>query len=91
MKAPGWFVGFINFYRDGFKGMTVGKTLWVIALIKLFIMFAVLKMFFFPNYLNSKFEKERDKANYVGTELYKKSKASSESTENNFRQQDKNH
>ena len=28
------------FYYEGFKSMTVGKTLWVIVLIKLFIMFA---------------------------------------------------
>ena len=27
--------------------MTVGKTLWVIVLIKLFIMFAILRVFFF--------------------------------------------
>ena len=38
-----------NFYRTGFSEMTVGKTLWIIILIKLFIMFFVLKMFFFKN------------------------------------------
>ena len=38
----------VRFYIDGFKNMTVGKTLWVIILIKLFIMFVVLKIFFFP-------------------------------------------
>ena len=36
-----------RFYVDGFRSMTVGRTLWVIILIKLFIMFAVLKLFFF--------------------------------------------
>ena len=35
-----------QFYRDGFAGMTLGKYLWAIVLIKLFIMFAVLKLFF---------------------------------------------
>lgn len=35
------------FYRDGFRNMKVGKTLWLIILIKLFIMFAILKVFFF--------------------------------------------
>ena len=35
------------FYYEGFKSMTVGKTLWVIVLIKLFIMFAILRVFFF--------------------------------------------
>ena len=35
------------FYYEGFKSMTVGKTLWVFVLIKLFIMFAILRVFFF--------------------------------------------
>lgn len=35
------------FYRDGFRNMKVGKTLWLIIAIKLFIMFAILKIFFF--------------------------------------------
>ena len=39
------------FYLDGFKSMTVGKTLWIIILIKLFIMFAILKLFFFRSEL----------------------------------------
>lgn len=61
------------FYRDGFKSMTVGKTLWAIALIKLFIMFAILKVFFFPNFLNSKFKTNEEKSTYVGQELINKS------------------
>lgn len=35
------------FYSDGFRAMTVGRTLWAIILIKLFIIFAVLRLFFF--------------------------------------------
>ncbi len=31
--------------------MTLGRTLWCIILIKLLILFAVLKVFFFPAYL----------------------------------------
>ena len=42
-----------RFYVDGFRGMTLGKTLWLIILVKLFIMFFILRIFFFPNYLNS--------------------------------------
>lgn len=61
------------FYRDGFKSMTVGKTLWLIALIKLFIMFAILKTFFFPNYLNSNFDNDESKAKHVRQELINKS------------------
>ena len=36
-----------RFYRDGFREMTWGRTLWVIILVKLFIIFAVLRVFFF--------------------------------------------
>jgi hypothetical protein len=39
------------FYLDGFKSMTVGKTLWMIILIKLFVMFFILKLFFFRSEL----------------------------------------
>ena len=37
------------FYRDGFRAMTWVRVLWVIILLKLFIMFVVLKLFFFPD------------------------------------------
>ena len=54
-----------SFYRDGFRRMTVGKRLWAIIAIKLFIMFAVLKTFYFPNYLNTQFDTDVDRANHV--------------------------
>jgi len=54
-----------GFYRDGFRGMVLGKKLWAIILIKLFVMFAVLKLFFFPNYLNTNFITDKEKGNYV--------------------------
>lgn len=37
----------VRFYVEGFRGMTLGRTLWCIILIKLFVLFAVLKLFFF--------------------------------------------
>ncbi len=58
-----------NFYRDGFRQMTVGRTLWKIIIIKLVIMFAVLKLFFFPNYLNTNFETDEERAGYVLEQL----------------------
>ena len=37
-----------NFYYEGFKNMPkYGRRLWIIIFIKAFIMFAVLKIFFF--------------------------------------------
>ena len=61
----------IRFYVDGFKEMTVGKTLWAIILIKLFIIFFVLKLFRFPDYLSSRSDSEQGKAQIVRDELTK--------------------
>jgi hypothetical protein len=57
------------FYRDGFSRMTLGKTLWKIIFIKLIIMFAVLKLFFFPNFLKTNFENDQLRADYVLKQL----------------------
>lgn len=61
----------IFFYMDGFKSMTLGKSLWILIIIKLFIMFAILKAFFFPNLLNTLYNNDEDKAQHVRTELLK--------------------
>ena len=55
----------IRFYIDGFRSMTVGKSLWLIIFIKLFIMFAILKLFFFPNILNTRFDTDEERGNHV--------------------------
>ena len=60
-----------EFYRDGFRAMTIGRTLWALILIKLFIMFFILKLFFFPSFLKGKSTEE--KQDYVGTELVNRS------------------
>ena len=56
-----------DLYYDGFRSMRLGKTLWAIILIKLFIIFAILKVFFFPNFLKE--HAGGDEAGYVATEL----------------------
>ena len=58
-----------RFYRDGLAQMTLGRTLWKIILIKLFILFAVLKFFFFPDFLATKFSTEQQRADYVMEQL----------------------
>ena len=60
-----------NFYDEGFRSMTVGKSLWLLILIKLFIMFAILKLFFFPDLLSSNFDNDDDRARHVRSELLK--------------------
>jgi len=61
----------LNFYFEGFKSMTLGKKLWTIILVKLFIMFAILKLFFFHNHLNSMFKTDKEKSNYVIEQITK--------------------
>ncbi|EDP5979992.1 DUF4492 domain-containing protein [Campylobacter jejuni] len=45
-----------NFYKEGFKNLTLGKTLWKIIFIKLFVMFVILKLFVFDVNFNSIFK-----------------------------------
>jgi len=63
------FSSVFKFYVNGFKSMKLGKTLWAIIIIKLFVMFVILKMIFFPNFLNQRFDNDKDKGNHVIEEL----------------------
>lgn len=53
------------FYIEGFKGMTLGRTLWIIILIKLFIMIFVLKFFFFPDLLRKNYHTDKERSAHV--------------------------
>ena len=59
-----------EFYRDGFRNMEVGKTLWIIILIKLAIIFLILRVFFFRPEL-SRYDTEAEKAEHVRENLTK--------------------
>jgi len=66
---------FFSMYYDGFRSMVVGKALWKIIIIKLIIMFAVLKVFFFPNFLATNFETDAERANHVLSNLTQQEKS----------------
>ena len=68
MKKKPILVRIYQFYLEGFREMKLGKTLWLIILVKLFIMFFILKLFFFPNYLG-KFDSDSEKQEHVSGEL----------------------
>lgn len=57
--------GILSFYVEGFSKMKLGRTLWTVILIKLFIIFGVLKFSFFPNYLNANYATDQEKATHV--------------------------
>jgi hypothetical protein len=61
-----------SFYLNSFRNPGVlGKKLFVILFIKLFIMFAILKIFFFQDFLSSRFSSEEQKSEYVINSLTK--------------------
>ena len=59
----------VGFYVDGFKSMTVGRSLWLLIIIKLFIIFAILKLFFFPDKLGSDYDSDAERAEAVRNAL----------------------
>jgi hypothetical protein len=69
MKRSNVFSRVFRFYYEGFRSMTIGKTLWTIILIKLIIMFGVLKIFFFPNFLKKNFDNDEDRSRHVIEQL----------------------
>ena len=58
-----------RFYYEGFRKMTWGRKLWRIILVKLFIMFAILRLFFFPDILKRDFSSDEERADHVLEQL----------------------
>lgn len=57
-----------DLYYDGFTHMKLGKTLWLVILIKFFIIFFILKLLFFPDFIKMK-AKGGDKPEYVSSQI----------------------
>lgn len=57
------------FYIDGFRSMTVGKKLWILILVKLFIMFFIFKLLFFPDILSRDYSTDAERAEAVRESL----------------------
>ena len=58
-----------DLYVDGFRSMTVGRSLWAMIIIKLIIIFAILKVFFFPDILGTRYDTDEDRAAAVRQSL----------------------
>lgn len=54
-------------YYDGFRSMTLGRTLWAIILVKLFVIFIILKLLFFPNFIKE--HANGDEAEFISSKL----------------------
>ena len=59
-----------NFYVEGFRNMTWGRTLWWLILLKVIVLFAVLRAFFFQPVLSGKTDEQ--KMEHVGMQLIQK-------------------
>jgi len=61
-----------RFYYTGFREMPRwGRQAWLIILVKLFIMFVILKLFFFPDLLKRDFDTDEQRSEYVLDRLTK--------------------
>ncbi len=54
-----------RFYVTGFREMTLGRTLWLLILVKLVVLFALLRLFFFPSFLTEGREGEEVSAELI--------------------------
>ncbi len=57
-----------EFYRDGFRNMDIGRVLWLVVAVKLFLIFVVIRLFFMPDTLKEKAGKGNE-AEYVSTQI----------------------
>ena len=68
MKKNSFLYRVYDLYADGFRNMTLGRTLWAIIIVKLIIIFAILKVFFFPNFIGQHAD-EGHEDEFVANEL----------------------
>ena len=71
MGKTGFLHKVFDLYYDGFRSMTLGRTLWLIILIKVFVIFVVLKLFFFPNHIKEH-AAAGEEPDYVAGEMLKR-------------------
>ncbi len=58
-----------RFYRDGFAAMRLGRSLWAVVIIKMIIIFGVVKLLFFSDTLSSRFKTDNARQEYVSQQL----------------------
>ncbi len=59
-----------DLYVDGFRSMkSTGRTLWLLIILKAILLFAVMKLFFFPDLLKRDYSTDAERAQAVRTSL----------------------
>lgn len=55
-----------RFYIDGFQDLSVwGRSVWIIILIKLFILFVIIRLFFMPDFLKKNYKTDEQRSRHV--------------------------
>ena len=55
-----------RFYIDGFKDLSGwGRSVWIIILIKLFILFVIIRLFFMPDVLKKNYKTDQQRSQHV--------------------------
>lgn len=70
-QKPGLLRRVWSMYYDGFRGMTIGRYLWLIIILKVAVLFLVFRLIFFPNILQSNYDTDEERAEAVRTNLTK--------------------
>lgn len=78
--SEGFFKQAYRMYADGFRSMTVGRHLWAIIIIKLVIIFAVFRLFFFPDLLSERYSSDAERADAVRSHLSQQAPSSNHDT-----------
>ena len=60
-----------DLYIDGFRTMRVGRELWLLIAVKLLILFGIMKLFFFPDYLKTHYDNDTRRSEHVLEHLTK--------------------
>lgn len=72
MKYFAWLFKIFNFYYTGFREMPDwGRKLWIIIILKLSIMFFILKIFFFPDIMKRNYDNDEKRSEYIIDQLVK--------------------
>ncbi len=72
-----WF----KMFWDGFTSMSKqSRTLWIIVIVKLIVMFAILRPIFFPDFLKSQSKDKEGQYDYVREQMIERSQQDKDNT-----------
>lgn len=55
----------VSLYVDGFRNMTIGRSLWALIIIKVILLLVVVKLLFFPDVMKTNYRDDASRADAV--------------------------